>query len=161
MTLIIRDAVPADAATIDRFVRELARYERLEHEVEATPADFAAALFAPDPKVFALICESEGQAVGFCVWFLTFSTFQGRHGIYVEDVFVDPAHRGRGIGGAIFRHLAARAVREGWGRMEWSVLDWNEPAISFYRSIGAEPIDGWHRERLTGEALRALAAAAQ
>ncbi len=161
MTLTIRDAVPADAATIERFVRDLARYERLEHEVEATAADFAAALFAPDPKVFASICESDGQAVGFCVWFLTFSTFQGCHGIYVEDVFVDPAHRGRGIGGAIFRHLAAIAVREGWGRMEWSVLDWNEPAIGFYRSIGAEPIDGWHRERLTGEALRALAAAAQ
>ena len=157
MSLTIRDATPDDAVLIDRYVRELARYERLEHEVVAAPADFAAALFAPDPKVFALICEWEGEPAGFCVWFLTFSTFQGRHGIYVEDVFVDPAHRGKGIGGAVFRHLATRAVREGWGRMEWSVLDWNEPAIAFYRAIGAKPEDGWHRERLTGDALRALA----
>ncbi len=156
-TLSIRDAAPGDLDTIVRFVRELAAYERLESEVVATSGQFAEALFGPSPKVFALILEVDGQPAGFAVWFYNFSTFLGRHGIYVEDIYVRKEHRGKGLGRGVFEYLARKAVAEGCGRLEWWVLDWNEPAIRFYRAIGAEPMEEWTVQRVTGDALRRLA----
>lgn len=155
--LRIRDALPADAGLVHGFVRKLAEYEKLLHAMTANQADLATALFGTQPKVFALILEARGEPVGFALWFYTFSTFLGRHGIWIEDVFVDPAHRGQGYGTAVFRHLAARAVAEGCGRMEWAVLDWNQPAITFYAGIGAKPLNDWITQRLEGDALAALA----
>lgn len=153
----IRDALPADAALVHGFVRKLAEYEKLSHAVTASATDLADALFGAHPKAFALILEQGRAPVGFALWFYTFSTFLGRHGIWVEDVFVDPAHRGKGYGTAVFRHLAARAQAEGCGRMEWAVLDWNQPAIAFYAGIGAKPLNDWITQRLEGDALAALA----
>jgi len=157
----LRDATPDDLPTIVRLVRALAEYERLAHEARGTEEDFRRALFGDPPRAHALIAEgADGAALGFAVWFHNFSTFEGRPGIYVEDVFVEPAHRGRGIGAAIFRHLARRALAEGCARLEWWVLDWNEPAVRFYRRIGARGMDGWTVQRVSGDALRALAAGA-
>ena len=152
-----RDAVPGDEGRVAWFVRALAEYEKLLHEVEASEADFARALFGPTPRCKALFAERNGEAVGFALWFYNFSTFAGRPGLYVEDVFVLPEQRGHGIGTAIFRELARRAVAEGCARMEWSVLDWNAPSIKFYRGIGAKPMDDWTIQRLTGDALTAMA----
>ena len=157
MSLSIRTAEERDAALILDFIRELAAYERLAHEVVATQADIARALFAPQPRVFADITEWEGEPAGFALWFYNFSTFRGRHGIYLEDLFVRPAFRARGVGQALLRQLARRCVQEGLARLEWWVLDWNEPALRFYRSIGAEPMDEWTVQRVTGEALARLA----
>ena len=156
--LILRDAVPGDEALVLRFVRELAEYERLAHQVRATEESLRQSLFGTPPRAQALIAERHGAPVGFAVWFFSFSTFEGCASLYVEDVFVDPAARGQGIGRAIFRDLARRAVVLGCARMDWSVLDWNQPAIGFYRSIGAVPVKGWTVQRLTGDALAALAA---
>ncbi len=142
MSLSIRPAAPADAALILALVGELAEYERLAHEVDATEARLAAALFAENPRVFCAIAEWDGAPAGFALWFYSFSTFRGRHGIHLEDVFVRPALRGRGIGMA---------------RLEWGVLDWNEPARAFYRRLGAVAMDGWTKNRLDGPALAALA----
>jgi GNAT superfamily N-acetyltransferase len=157
MTLSIRTAQARDASLILRFIRELAEYERLAHEVDATEAEIAAALFGPNPRVFADIAEWEGEPVGFCLWFYNFSTFRGRHGIYLEDLFVRPEFRSKGIGRALLRHLARRCLAEGLPRLEWWVLDWNEPALRVYRSIGAIPMDEWTVQRMTGEALKRLA----
>jgi GNAT superfamily N-acetyltransferase len=157
MTLSIRKAEPSDAALIFHFIRELAEYERLAHEVDATEADIAKALFGPNPRVFADIAEWEGEPAGFALWFYNFSTFRGRHGIYLEDLFVRPELRSKGIGRALLRHLAGRCVAEGLARLEWWVLDWNEPALKVYRSIGAMPMDEWTVQRVTGEALQRLA----
>lgn len=157
MTLTIRNAEERDAARIFSLIQELAAYERLAHEVDATEADIARALFAPQPRVFADIAEWDGEPAGFALWFYNFSTFRGRHGIYLEDLFVRPDFRSRSIGKALLRHLARRCVAEGLPRLEWWVLDWNEPALRFYRSIGATPMDEWTVQRVTGEALRALA----
>ncbi len=154
---MIRVATPDDVPTVLRFVRALADYERLAHEVRATEADFRAALFGPSPRAHALLAERDGAAVGFAVWFYDFSTFEGRPGLFVEDVFVEPAHRGAGVGRAIFAWLARRALQEGCSRMNWSVLDWNAPSIAFYRGIGAVAQDGWTTQRLAGDALAALA----
>ena len=154
---MIRVATPDDVPTVLRFVRALAEYERLAHEVRATEADFRAALFGPSPRAHALLAERDGAAIGFAVWFYDFSTFEGRPGLFVEDVFVEPAHRGAGVGRAIFAWLARRALQEGCSRMNWSVLDWNAPSIAFYRSIGAVAQDGWTTQRLSGDALAALA----
>ncbi len=156
-SLRLRDARVEDLPVIEGLVRALASYERLEHEMRATQDQLQQALFGPQPKVFALICEWECEPVGLCIWFYNFSTFLGRHGIYIEDIFIEPAHRGRGIGRAIFRHLARRAIAEGCGRLEWSVLNWNEPAIGFYRGIGARAMTDWHIQRVTGGALHELA----
>ena len=153
----LRDAEPRDAGDIARLVRELAEYEKLAHEACAGAADFAAALFGERPRAYAMMAEVDGRAVGFALWFYNFSTFLGRPGLYVEDVFVEPTHRGLGIGKALFRALAARAVAEGCGRMEWWVLDWNAPAIGFYRGMGAVAMSDWTVQRLSGEALVALA----
>ncbi|HYC04815.1 MAG TPA: GNAT family N-acetyltransferase [Azospirillaceae bacterium] len=155
--ITFRDATPADLALVLAFVRELAEYERLGHEVVATEEDFRRSPFGEAPKAHALIVEKGGRPAGFAVWFYNFSTFLGRPGIYVEDVYVRPEFRGGGIGRMIFRHLAARAVAEGCGRLEWWVLDWNESAIRFYRSIGAVPMDEWTVQRVTGDALARLA----
>ena len=157
MTLSIRPAVASDAALIFRFIRDLAEYERLEHEVDATEADIAKALFGSNPRVFADIAEWEGEPAGFALWFYNFSTFRGRHGIYLEDLFVRPELRSKGIGRALLRHLARRCVAEGLARLEWWVLDWNEQALKVYRSIGAIPMNEWTVQRVTGEALQRLA----
>lgn len=157
----LRDATPADLPEIVRLVRALAEYEKLLHEAVGTEEDFRAALFGANPRVFCTLAEVDGRAVGQAIWFYNYSTFTGRHGIYLEDIFVEPAHRGLGIGKAFFRHLARRAVAEGCARMEWQVLDWNEPAIRFYRSIGARGMTEWQVERVTGEALRRLAEAGE
>ena len=157
MTLTIRPARPDEAGLVLAFIRELAEYERLSHEVEAREADIAAALFGESPRVFADIAEWDGEPAGFALWFYNFSTFRGRHGIYLEDLFVRPGLRGHGIGRALLQRLARRCVAEGLGRLEWWVLDWNEPALRFYRSLGAVPMDEWTVQRVTGEALERLA----
>jgi GNAT superfamily N-acetyltransferase len=157
MTLAIRPATASDSGLVFSLVRELAEYERLAHEVDATEQSLAAALFGRDPRVFADIAEWNGEPAGLALWFYNFSTFRGRHGIYLEDLFVRAAFRGRGIGGALLRHLARRCMEEGLPRLEWWVLDWNEPALSFYRSLGALPMDEWTVQRVTGDALAQLA----
>jgi GNAT superfamily N-acetyltransferase len=158
MSLAVRPAAPADAALILALIRELADYERLSHEVDATPAVIGAALFGPSPRVFCEIAEWQGEPAGFALWFYSFSTFRGRHGIYLEDVFVRPAFRGKGVGTALLVDLARRCAVEQLPRLEWGVLDWNEPALAFYRALGAVPMDGWTKHRLSGEALSRLAA---
>ncbi len=156
MTLAIRPAVPDDAPVVLALVRELAAYERLLHEVVATEDDVRAALFGDAPRAFCEVAEREGEPAGFALWFYSYSTFRGRHGIYLEDLFVRPEHRGRGIGRALLARLARRCLDEGLPRLEWSVLDWNEPALAFYRGLGAEAMSGWTVHRVTGGALASL-----
>ncbi len=153
----IRPAQPADAALILSFIRDLAEYEKLSHDVTASAADVRAKLFGDNPRVFCDIAEVNGEAAGFAVWFFNFSTFLGKHGLYLEDLFVRPKFRGAGVGKAMLAHLAKRAMAEGCGRLEWWVLDWNEPAIEFYKSLGAAPMSDWTVFRLTGDALERLA----
>ncbi len=153
--LSLRPAAPEDAPLILSFIAELAEYERLSHEAVASLDDLRAALFGPAPKVFCDIAEWSGEPAGFVLWFYTFSTFRGRHGIYLEDLYVRPALRGRGIGKALIAGLAARCGREGLARLEWAVLDWNAPSIAFYESLGARPQEEWTVYRLAGEALEA------
>ena len=138
MSLTIRRARPGEAGLVLSFVRELAEYEKLLHEMEATEADIDAALFGANPRLFCEIAEWDGEPVGFAVWFVNFSTFSGRSGIYLEDLFVRPALRGKGIGKALLVHLARECVANGWSRLQWSVLDWNTPSIEFYKSLGAD-----------------------
>jgi GNAT superfamily N-acetyltransferase len=156
--LRIRPARPGEAGLVLGFVRELAEYEKLMHEVDATEAMIDSALFGSNPRTFCDFAEWDGEPVGFVLWFLNFSSFRGRHGIYLEDVFVQPAHRGKGIGKAVLRHLAKRCVAEGWTRLEWAVLDWNTPSIGFYQAQGAVLMDEWTICRVTGPALMRLAA---
>lgn len=158
MSLSIRPARPDDARLIFDFVCELAEYEKLRHEVEATAEDIERDLFGATPRVFCDIAEWQGAPAGLALWFYNYSTFRGRHGIYLEDLYVRPALRGRGIAKALMQGLARRCVEERLGRFEWWVLNWNEPAIRFYRSIGALPMDAWTVQRVTGEALAKLAA---
>jgi diamine N-acetyltransferase len=153
VSLTIRAARPEDSALIFSLVRELADYEKLSSELDASEAQIAGALFSQQPRLFCDIAEWSGQAAGFAVWFLNFSTFRGRHGIYLEDIFVRPAMRGRGIGKALMARLAARCVEAGYARVEWTVLDWNAPSIEFYKSIGAQVMDEWKICRLSGDAL--------
>lgn len=159
MSLHIRPAEPGDARQVLQFVADLAEYEKLSHEVKASEADIVRDLFGDDPKVFCEIAEWDGQPVGFALWFYTYSTFQGRHGIWLEDLFVDPSMRGKGVGKALLVHLAQRCVREGLGRFEWWVLDWNAPSIDFYRSQGGVMQDEWTKVRVDGDALLKLGAA--
>jgi GNAT superfamily N-acetyltransferase len=159
VSLVIRAAQPADATLIFALVCELADYENLQAEMDATPEAIAEALFAPQPRLFCDIAEWNGEAAGFAVWFLNFSTFRGRHGIYLEDIFVRPEFRGRGIGKALMARLARRCVEQGYARVEWAVLDWNAPSIAFYRSIGATVMHNWKICRLTGKALHDFAGA--
>ena len=157
VSLTIRAARPADGALIFTLVRELADYEKLSAEVDATEEMIAAALFCDEPRLFCDIAEWNGEPAGFSTWFLNFSTFRGRHGIYVEDIFVRPAFRKRGIGKALMQRLARRCVEEDYARFEWAVLNWNAPSIAFYRSIGAQVLDEWRICRLSGEALERFA----
>ncbi|MEV4431567.1 GNAT family N-acetyltransferase [Streptomyces sp. NPDC049555] len=161
---MIRTATPADVPEIHAMIRELAEYERALEEAQATEEQLREALFGPEPAVFALMAESDekpGEALGFALWFRNFSTWTGTHGIYLEDLYVRPHARGGGYGKALLAELARICVERGYRRFEWSVLDWNAPSIAFYKSIGAQAMDEWTVQRLTGEPLRALAALAQ
>lgn len=155
--LSIRAATPADVPLVLGLIRELAEYERLSHQVAATEEMLGKRLFGERPVAEALIGECDGQACGFALYFHNFSTFLAKPGIYLEDLFVRPAFRGRGLGKALLRGLARIAVERGCGRLEWAVLDWNEPAIGFYRGLGAVPMDEWTVFRVTGGTLDALA----
>jgi GNAT superfamily N-acetyltransferase len=157
MSLRIVSARPDHSSVIFALIRELAEYEKLLHEVEATEGGIASALFADNPRLFCEIAEWSGEPVGFAVWFPNFSTFSGRHGIYLEDLFVRPAFRGKGIGKALLADLARTCLKNGWSRLQWSVLDWNEPSIAFYKSLGAVLMDDWTVCRVNGAALTALA----
>ncbi len=152
--LRIRAARPADAALIFAFVAELADYEHLSGELLATQEDIAAALFGAAPRAFCDIAENGREAVGFALWFYTFSSFRGRHGIWLEDLYVSPVFRGPGFGKALLARLARRCVDEKLGRFEWSVLDWNESSIRFYQGLGARLMDQWRICRIEDEALR-------
>jgi GNAT superfamily N-acetyltransferase len=155
--LKISPAERADAALILHFVRKLAEYERLLHAVVATEADVVRDLFGQNPRVFCDLAFWDGAPAGFALWFHNYSTFRGRHGLYLEDLFVEPAYRGRGIGKALLKHLAAHCQQEGFARLEWQVLDWNAPSIAFYKSLGAVAVDDWTVFRLSDEALKKLA----
>ena len=157
MSVVIRPARPGEAGLVFALVRELAAYEGLTDTVDATEAMIDAALFGPAPRVFCDLAEWSGEPVGLALWFANFSSFRGRHGIYLEDLYVRPDYRRRGIGRALFRHLARRCADEGWTRFEWSVLDWNTPSIAFYKSLGAELLDEWTVCRVSGDALARLA----
>ena len=159
-TLTIRDAVAGDGALVFAFVQALAVYEKLAHEVVANAESIELALTRENARAHAVIAELDGEPVGVTLYFYNFSTFLGRHGIYIEDLFVLPEKRAHGIGKKMLQHLAAKAVTEGCGRGEWWVLDWNEPAIDFYERLGAKKMDEWTVYRLEGAALNALARAA-
>lgn len=158
--IALRPATVADIPLILDLVRGLAEYEKLEHEAVATAAQIEQHLFGPRPAAEVVIAEVDGQPAGFALFFVSFSTFLGQPGLYLEDLFVRPEFRGAGVGKRLMVHLARLAVERGYGRFEWSVLDWNEPAIRFYRSLGAVGMDEWTAQRVSGEALRALAASA-
>jgi len=153
----IRPATEADVPLVVRFIRGLAEYERLLHECTATEERVRASLFGPRPDAEVVIAEVDGAPAGFALFFHNYSTFLAQRGLYLEDLFVRPAMRGLGVGRALLAHLARVAIARECGRLEWSVLDWNEPAIRFYRSLGAVPMDEWTVQRVTGEALRRLA----
>jgi GNAT superfamily N-acetyltransferase len=154
---MIRPATPADAPTIARLIRELAEYERLAHAVDFDPADLREHLFGAKKYAEVLLAEEGGAVVGFALFFHNYSTFHGKPGIYLEDLFVEPAHRGKGHGKALLRALARLAVERDCARVEWSVLNWNEPSIEFYKALGAKPMNEWTVYRLTGDALKKLA----
>lgn len=153
---MIRAARPGDVPAIYRLMRDLASYERSLDEVEATEEDLRRSLFGEHPAVFAHVATRDGSVAGFALWFLSYSTWTGTHGIYLEDLYVTPEMRGRGYGRALLAELAGICAGRGYGRLEWSVLDWNAPSIGFYKSLGAAPMDGWTGYRLSGPALRAL-----
>lgn len=155
----IRPATPDDVATILRFVQDLAAFEREPDAVEATEAMLSEALFGPQPAAEAAIAEEAGAPVGFALFFHNFSTWKGRRGLYLEDLYVTPAARGRGVGGALLRHLAGIAVERNCARFEWAVLDWNADAIAVYRRMGAVGLEDWTVQRVEGEALRQMAGA--
>ncbi|WP_313623090.1 GNAT family N-acetyltransferase [Achromobacter sp.] len=157
MNIEIRPAIPSDAAQIHAFITELAVYERAAHEVIASADDVQRTLFAEGAPARALMCLVDGKAIGYAVYFYSYSTWLGKNGIYLEDLYVTPEHRGIGAGRDLLRRLAQEAVENGCGRLEWSVLDWNQPAIDFYQSIGALPQDEWVRYRMAGDALRNFA----
>jgi GNAT superfamily N-acetyltransferase len=155
--LNIRPAQASDAALILHFIRELAIYEKAEHEVLATEESIRKTVFADDSRVDALICEYEGEPVGFAVYFFNYSTWLGKYGLFLEDLYVTPEQRGIGAGKGLLKHLAAIAIDKDCGRFEWNVLDWNEPAIQFYDSLGAKPLNEWIGYRLEGNALQEFA----
>lgn len=157
---MIRPARPQDVPQIHRLIRELAEYERSLDLVTATEEDLALALFADRPAIFAHVAEQSGAVAGFALWFLNYSTWLGRHGIYLEDLYVTPGQRGTGLGRALLAELARICVRNGYGRLDWWVLDWNSAARGFYESLGAVTMDDWTVHRLAGPALHALAGSA-
>lgn len=152
----IREAQPGDVADILRLIKDLAIYEQEPDEVVATEEQLRAALFNPQPHVFAHVIEVDKRIVGMAVWFLNYSTWQGTHGIYLEDLYVEPEYRGRGYGLAMLKHLAKICVERGYGRFQWWVLDWNTPSIEFYKSQGAIAMDEWTVFRVSDEALTRL-----
>lgn len=154
---MIRPAVKEDAPIILQLIKELAEYEKAPNEVIATIKDIEATIFAEDPKVFCELVEIDGNVVGMAIWFLNYSTWQGRHGIYLEDLYIKPEFRGKGLGKALLKYLARICSERGYGRFQWWVLDWNSPAIEFYHSIGAVPMSEWTVFRVSGEPLRKLA----
>lgn len=155
--ITIRRATPGDVAIILTFIRELAVYEKLADHVVATEDDMHVALFGERPVIEAVIASKDDEPVGYALFFPTFSTFLGRPGMYLEDIYVRPSARGFGIGRKMLEHLAHITVQRGWGRLEWSVLDWNEPSIAFYKKMGATAMDEWTVFRIAGQALRKLA----
>jgi GNAT superfamily N-acetyltransferase len=157
-SIAVREATPADVPLIHALIRELAEYERLAHTVVSTEANLSRNLFGERPAAEVLIGELDGGPCGYALFFRTFSTFVGRPGHYLEDLYVRPAARGRGVGRALLSRLAALTLERGYGRLEWAVLDWNAPAIEFYRRMGAAMLDDWRICRLAGESLRAAAA---
>jgi GNAT superfamily N-acetyltransferase len=158
VTLRLRDAAPGDIPTLLALIHRLAVYERLADRAVATPDLLARHLFGATPRAAAMLAERDGDTVGFALWFFSYSTFTGRPSLYIEDVFVDERARGQGIGRRLFADLARRALEADCARLEWSVLDWNAPAIAFYRGLGAAALDDWTVQRLTGAALERLAA---
>jgi GNAT superfamily N-acetyltransferase len=157
MTVRVRSAVHQEVELIHAFIRELAEYEKLAHEVKISVGDVGRILFSATPRAFCEIAELDGEPVGFALWFYSVSTFEGRHGLYLEDIYVRPAARGVGAGKALMAALARRCVDEGLARFEWAVLDWNKPSIEFYDRLGATAKTEWITRRLSGEALRRLA----
>ena len=157
MSCQIREATPDDCGLILHYINALALYEKLEHEVVATLDIVRDSFFRPNATTHALIAERNGAPIGFAVYFYNFSTFLGRAGIYIEDIYIDPEHRGFGAGKQIIQYLAAKAKRENCGRLEWWVLDWNEPSIEFYKRLGAVAMDEWTVYRVSGKALDNLA----
>jgi GNAT superfamily N-acetyltransferase len=155
----VREARESDLDRIRQLIIDLAHYERAAHEVRTTTEQLRVALFGPQPAAYALVAESANQVVGFALYFRSFSTWEGVHGIYLEDLYVMPEYRGTGLGRALLTSLAELAAERGYARLEWAVLDWNQPAIDFYRSLGAVAMDEWTVYRLSGEALRAVGAA--
>jgi len=153
----IRQACAEDSPLILKFITDLAIYENAKHEVLASEADIKQSLFASESTTRALICNVNNEPIGYAVYFFNYSTWLGKNGLYLEDLYVSPKHRGIGAGMALLKHLARIAVAKGCGRFEWSVLDWNEPAIKFYESIGARPQNEWVGYRLSGAALKQLA----
>jgi GNAT superfamily N-acetyltransferase len=153
----IRSATPADVPLILQLIRELAEYEKLAQEVRATEEQLHATLFGPQPAAEVVIAEQQGTPVGFAVFFPTYSTWEAKAGLYLEDLFVRPAARGRGTGRELMAYLARMTLARGWARLEWRVLDWNEPSIAFYRKLGAEPLGDWTVFRVTGGSLQDLA----
>jgi GNAT superfamily N-acetyltransferase len=152
----IREAHPKDVADILRLIKDLAIYEKAPNEVVATESLLNTALFGPQPHVFAHVVEVDNRIIGMAIWFLNFSTWQGVHGIYLEDLYIEPEYRGRGYGLALLKHLAKICIERGYGRFQWWVLDWNTPSIEFYKSQGAVPMDEWTVFRVSGEDLNTL-----
>ena len=155
----IRSARSEESAVILQLIKDLAEYEKAPDQVEATESDLKATIFGEEPKVFCDVVEVDGEIAGMAIWFLNYSTWQGKHGIYLEDLFIKPEYRGRGYGKALLVHLAKLCEEKGYGRFQWWVLDWNSPAIEFYRSLGAEAMDEWTVYRVSGKALKDLGTA--
>jgi len=157
--LHIRSARSEESTVILQLIKDLAEYEKAPDQVEATESDLKATIFGKEPKVFCDVVEVDGEIAGMAIWFLNYSTWQGKHGIYLEDLFIKPEYRGRGYGKALLVHLAKLCEKKGFGRFQWWVLDWNSPAIEFYRSLGAEAMDEWTVYRVSGKALKDLGTA--
>jgi GNAT superfamily N-acetyltransferase len=157
----LRPTTPADIPTLHRLMRDFATYEKLQDRFTITEAGLHDALFAPNPPLDSILADAGDATVGFALWYFIFGTFSGRYGLFVEDIYVEPAQRGRGIGIALFRHMARIAVQRQCAVMTWNVLDWNTPAIEFYHHIGARPVRGWIARELSGDALVALAEGAR
>ena len=152
----LRPTTPTDIPVLHRLMRDFATYEKLQHRFRITEAELHDALFGSKPALDSILAEANGAPVGFALWYFTFGTFTGRYGLFVEDIYIEPAQRGHGIGLALFRHMAHIAMERQCTEMAWNVLDWNRPAIEFYRRIGAKPVRGWIPQQLSGDALTAL-----
>ena len=152
----IRPAKREEVGEVLQLIQDLATYEKAPEQVEASEDDLLNTIFAKDPRVFCDLVEVDGQIAGMAIWFLNYSTWQAKHGIYLEDLYIKPEFRARGYGKALLKHLAQICDKEGYGRLQWWVLDWNSPAIEFYRSFGAEAMDEWTVYRTSGQALKDL-----